>query len=114
MYAYIEERVMNVAEYIVEHEATVRAAASKFGISKSTVHHDMQVRLKGIDADMAERVRAILDKNKSERHIRGGMATYIKYKGKTPAKKKKQAYNTITIAKAAGIKYTVAHGRKIY
>ena len=114
MYAYIEERVMNVAEYIVEHEATVRAAASKFGISKSTVHHDMQVRLKGIDADMAERVRAILDKNKSERHIRGGMATYIKYKGKTPAKKKEKAYNTITIAKAAGIKYTVAHGRKIY
>ena len=49
----------------------------------------MQVRLKGIDADMAERVRAILDKNKSERHIRGGMATYIKYKGKTPAKKSK-------------------------
>ena len=79
MYAYIEERVMNVAEYIVEHEATVRAAASKFGISKSTVHHDMQVRLKGIDADMAERVRAILDKNKSERHIRGGMATKEKY-----------------------------------
>ena len=78
MYAYIEERVMNVAEYIVEHEATVRAAASKFGISKSTVHHDMQVRLKGI-----------LDKNKSERHIRGGMATYIKYKGKTPAKNSK-------------------------
>ena len=77
MYAYIEERVMNVAEYIVEHEATVRAAASKFGISKSTVHHDMQVRLKGIDADMAER------------HIRGGMATYIKYKGKTPAKNSK-------------------------
>ena len=94
MYAYIEERVMNVAEYIVEHEATVRAAASKFGISKSTVHHDMQVRLKGIDADMAERVRAkearkVLDINKSERHIRGGMATYIKYKGKTPAKKSK-------------------------
>ena len=89
MYAYIEERVMNVAEYIVEHEATVRAAASKFGISKSTVHHDMQVRLKGIDADMAERVRAILDKNKSERHIRGGMATYIKYKGKTAAKNSK-------------------------
>ena len=89
MYAYIEERVMNVAEYIVEHEATVRAAASKFGISKSTVHHDMQVRLKGIDADMAERVRAILDKNKSERHIRGGMATYIKYKGKTSARNSK-------------------------
>lgn len=89
MYAYIEERVMNVAEYIVEHEATVRAAASKFGISKSTVHHNMQVRLKGIDADMAERVREILDKNKSERHIRGGMATYIKYKGKTPAKNSK-------------------------
>lgn len=82
MYAYIEERVLSVAEYIVEHEATVRSAASKFGISKSTVHHDMQVRLKSIDADLADKVRAILDKNKSERHIRGGMATYIKYKGK--------------------------------
>lgn len=90
MYAYIEERVINVAEYIVEHGATVRAAASKFGISKSTVHHDMQVRLKGIDADMAERVRTILDKNKSERHIRGGMATYIKYKGKSAAKSNKE------------------------
>ncbi len=80
MYAYIEERVLSVAEYIVEHEATVRAAASEFGISKSTVHHDMQTRLKQIDPGLAGQVRGILNKNKNERHIRGGMATYMKYK----------------------------------
>ena len=68
MYAYIEERVLSVAEYIVEHEATVRSAASKFGISKSTVHHDMQVRLKSIDADL----------NFSKIHLRPFSALSIK------------------------------------
>lgn len=81
MYAYIEERVLNVAEYIVEHSATVRSAAREFGISKSTVHHDMQTRLKNLDPVLAKQVRAILTKNREERHIRGGMATYLKYKG---------------------------------
>jgi len=85
MYAYIEERVLNVAEYIVEHGATVRGAAREFGISKSTVHHDMQTRLKNLDPALAKQVRAILAKNREERHIRGGMATYLKYKG-NPAK----------------------------
>ena len=89
MIGNVEKRCIDLGHYIIETGATVRQAGIVFGISKSTVHHDMQVRLKGIDADMAERVRAILDKNKSERHIRGGMATYIKYKGKTPAKNSK-------------------------
>lgn len=86
MYTYIEERVLNVAEYIVEHGATVRRAAREFGISKSTVHHDMQMRLKQLDPTLAKQVRAILVKNREERHIRGGMATYLKYKGKSEKK----------------------------
>jgi len=85
MYAYIEERVLSVAEYIVEHGATVRNTARAFGISKSTVHHDMQTRLKNLDPALAREVRGILLRNREERHIRGGMATYIKYKG-VPAK----------------------------
>ena len=81
MYAYIEERVLSVAEYIVENGATVRSAAKEFGISKSTVHQDMQTRLKQLDPMLAKEVRAVLLKNKDERHIRGGMATHRKYKG---------------------------------
>ena len=81
MYAYIEERVLSLAEYIIEHESTVRAAAREFGISKSTVHQDMQTRLRQLDPMLAKEVRAILNKNKEERHNRGGMATYRKYKG---------------------------------
>ena len=80
MYAYIEERVMNVAEYIVEHEATVRAAASKFGISKSTVHNDVTKRLAMINPLLCSEVKAVLEQNKAERHIRGGLATKEKYR----------------------------------
>ena len=80
MYANIEERVIKVAEYIVENEATVRTAAKAFGISKSTVHQDMQARLRRIDYGLAKAVDAVLQKNKAERHIRGGLATYRKYK----------------------------------
>jgi len=76
----IEERVIKVAEYIVEHEATVRSAAKAFGISKSTVHQDMQTRLKRVDYGLSKAVDAVLQKNKAERHIRGGLATYRKYK----------------------------------
>lgn len=82
MYTYIEERVLDVAEYIVEHNSTVRSAAKAFGISKSTVHHDMQTRLGGLDPLLSRQVADILKKNREERHIRGGMATYMKYKGK--------------------------------
>ena len=76
---YIEERAMAVAGYIIEHNATVRQAAKKFGISKSTVHKDCVERLVQISPSMAADVRKVLDVNKSERHIRGGLATREKY-----------------------------------
>jgi len=81
MYEYIEERVMEVANYIIENGATVRQAAARFGISKSTVHKDMAERLRHIDPAAAAAVREVLQHNKDERHIRGGMATHRKYKG---------------------------------
>ena len=76
---YIEERAIEIATYIIEHNATVRQTARQFGISKSTVHKDLTERLPQIDHHLADEVRDILDINKSERHIRGGMATRQKY-----------------------------------
>ena len=76
---YIEERAVEVAYYIIETKATVRQAAKKFGISKSTVHKDVTERLLRINPSLAAKARKILDVNKSERHIRGGMATKEKY-----------------------------------
>ena len=87
MKGYIEERAVELANYIVENKATVRAAAKKFGISKSTVHKDVTERLLQINSALAEQAKAVLDKNKAERHIRGGMATKAKYKGNVEAKK---------------------------
>ena len=75
----IEERAVDIANYIVEHNATVRQTAKQFGISKSTVHKDVTDRLLQINPSLAERARLVLDLNKSERHIRGGMATKEKY-----------------------------------
>ncbi len=80
---YIEERVLNLANYIIETKCTVRAAAKKFGISKSTVHKDLTERLEEISPGLYDDVRVILNENKAERHIRGGLATREKYKGKT-------------------------------
>ncbi len=77
----IEKRACELAVYIIETGATVRAAAKHFGISKSTVHKDISTRLPHINGDLYQRVRCILDQNKRERHIRGGMATRRKYKG---------------------------------
>ncbi|MCD7858661.1 MAG: sporulation transcriptional regulator SpoIIID [Firmicutes bacterium] len=77
----IEDRACDLAVYIIETGATVRAAAKKFGISKSTVHKDLQQRLPHINRALYANVRLVLDKNKAERHIRGGMATRRKYKG---------------------------------
>lgn len=74
----IEERACELAVYIIETGATVRAAAKHFGISKSTVHKDCQ-RLEQYNSGLYQQVRLILDKNKQERHIRGGMATRAKY-----------------------------------
>ncbi|MCD7745159.1 MAG: sporulation transcriptional regulator SpoIIID [Lachnospiraceae bacterium] len=76
---YIEERVRKTAAFIVENNATVREAAKRYGVSKSTVHMDMVARLEEIDAGLARDVRRVLDVNKQERHIRGGLATREKY-----------------------------------
>ncbi|MBQ8920800.1 MAG: sporulation transcriptional regulator SpoIIID [Oscillospiraceae bacterium] len=70
---------MRLGTYIAEHEATVRSTAKVFGISKSTVHKDISVRLPALHAGLYERVREITEKNKQERHIRGGLATKRKY-----------------------------------
>ena len=78
---YIEERVQELAAYILETGSTVRAAAKKFRISKSTVHKDVTERLLEINPSLAAEVKVVLDSNKAERHIRGGMATKEKYKG---------------------------------
>ena len=76
---YIEERAIEIANYIVEEKTTVRQTAKKFGVSKSTVHKDVTDRLLQINASLAREARKVLDTNKSERHIRGGMATREKY-----------------------------------
>ncbi len=76
----IKERIMETAAYIIEHKATVRAAAKVIGVSKSTVHTDMSVRLKYMDNAVYKEVKAILDKNREERHIRGGEKTREKYR----------------------------------
>ncbi len=76
---YTNDRAVMLGTYILEHQATVRAAAKKYGISKSTVHKDVSERLPYIQPELARQVHAVLLKNKQERHIRGGMATKKKY-----------------------------------
>ena len=75
----IDERAVEIARYIIDSKDTVRGAAKKFAISKSTVHKDVSERLKKINPSLAKEVRSVLDENKAERHIRGGMATKLKY-----------------------------------
>lgn len=77
----MEERAQELALYIIENKATVRAAAGRFGISKSTVHKDLSDRLPTINRGLYRQVKEILNENKAERHIRGGIATRRKYKG---------------------------------
>ncbi|MBQ7858188.1 MAG: sporulation transcriptional regulator SpoIIID [Oscillospiraceae bacterium] len=77
----IDQRARELAVYIIENGATVRSAASHFGISKSTVHKDLQQRLPKCDRILFQQVRQVLEQNKRERHIRGGLATRYKYKG---------------------------------
>ena len=79
MKGYIEERAVEIAQYIIDNNTTVRQAAKHFGISKSTVHKDCTERLEQINTALAKEVRNVLDVNKQERHIRGGMATKKKY-----------------------------------
>jgi putative DeoR family transcriptional regulator (stage III sporulation protein D) len=77
---YIEERVLEVAKYIIDSKATIRRTAKMFGVSKSTVHKDITERLPKINPQIAKEAKDILDLNKAERHIRGGRATKMKYK----------------------------------
>jgi len=76
----IEDRAINIAHYIIAKKDTVRGAAKQFGISKSTVHKDVSERLLKINGALASEVREILNENKAERHIRGGLATKLKYR----------------------------------
>lgn len=77
----MEERAERLALYIIENRATVRAAAQRFGISKSSVHKDLAERLPGFNRTLYLQVKEVLEQNKAERHIRGGIATRKKYKG---------------------------------
>ncbi len=79
----IEDRAYRLAVYMIENGGTVRAAAARYGVSKSTVHKDLTRRLPEIDPTLYRRVKELLDRNKAERHLRGGAATKRKYKGKT-------------------------------
>jgi len=81
LHTSIEERARDLAAYIIEQEATVRSAAAHFGVSKSTVHKDLTERLPHINPGLFRQVRELLDRNKAERHIRGGLATRRKYRG---------------------------------
>lgn len=77
----LEERAVRLAQYIVENKATVRTAAKRFGVSKSTVHKDLTERLEKMNPALYIQAKAVLEQNKAERHLRGGEATRIKYKG---------------------------------
>ncbi len=81
MKANIEERACELARYVIENNATVRSAASRFSVSKSTVHKDLSERLEPVDRELYLRVKSVLEKNKAERHISGGIATRKKYRG---------------------------------
>lgn len=78
---YMEERAERLAQYIIENRTTVRAAAQKFGISKSTVHKDISERLPQFNRVLYQQVKEVLEVNKAQRHIRGGIATRKKYRG---------------------------------
>lgn len=77
----MEERACQLALYLIENQATVRAAAGKFGVSKSTVHKDLSERLPAYNRALYLQVKEVLEENKAQRHIRGGLATRRKYKG---------------------------------
>ena len=81
MQEYIRRRVIKVSNYILETSSTVRQAAKVFEVSKSTIHKDLAERLPRINQELAKKVRVILDRNKAERHLRGGEATRRKYRG---------------------------------
>lgn len=86
MQDYIQERVLEICQYILETKSTVREVAKNFGVSKSTVHKDITERLPQINPERANEVKKILNKNKAERHIRGGEATRKKYSKNSSSK----------------------------
>lgn len=88
MQEYIQKRVLEISFYILETNATVRQAAVVFKVSKSTVHKDVTERLPSLNKKLAQKVRQVLDRNKAERHLRGGEATRRKYKEKDAGKQK--------------------------
>ena len=81
MKGFVEQRAVELGEYIIQSKATVGKTAKKFGISKSTVHKDVSERLKKVNPQLYREVKSVLEINKAQRHIRGGMATRRKYKG---------------------------------
>ena len=85
---YIESRVFEIEKYILDTNCTVRAAARKFEVSKSTVHKDLVERLPHLSQSLADDVRKVLDENKAERHIRGGLATKAKYEAERERERK--------------------------
>ncbi|ACX51262.1 sporulation transcriptional regulator SpoIIID [Ammonifex degensii KC4] len=90
MQDYIQRRVLEICAYILETRATVRQAAKVFNVSKSTVHKDMTERLPSLNKTLARKIRAILDQNKAERHLRGGEATRRKYREKAEKEEKEE------------------------
>lgn len=82
MQDYLKKRVLDEGAFVVENNSTVRATAKIFSVSKSTVHKDLSERLKGLDKYLYDKVKKVLERNLNERHIRGGLATKMKYKGK--------------------------------
>lgn len=86
----VEERAIELGEYIIESRATVRRTAKKFGISKSTVHKDVSQRLQNLNPSLYNEVKEVLEYNKSERHLRGGLATKNKYRTLSDLKKQVQ------------------------
>ncbi len=103
---YIERRAMEIAEYIISTQSTVRQTAKKFGVSKSTVHKDVTERLPKLNPPAANEVKKVLLKNKSERHIRGGKATRLKYKEAQSQEKVQQLLN---IAGQKGVIDNIEH-----
>lgn len=89
----IDERVIEIARYVISSNATVRETASVFGVSKSTVHKDMTERLPRINPELYSGVKNVLEKNKAERHIRGGKATKLKYKNLRHILKEKEDFS---------------------
>ena len=107
MQEYIEKRVLEICEYIIQTGATVRQAATQFGVSKSTVHKDLTERLPELNGEQFEKVKAVLENNKAERHLRGGEATRQKYAHQMQSWTKNEKNRNLTR------NMTCIHGKKI-